>query len=427
MTESNIINRYSVLDLFSGAGGLTEGFLRRNYDFISHIEVNPYASSTLKTRILYHQLVKENRKDIYYQYYNGEIKKDEFLQVCRDIGLNNNGIINQEISNKTRDSIIDQIKSHRKELDCNQNVDILIGGPPCQAYSLLGRGRDPNGMRDDPRNTLYLHYLKFIQEFQPDMFIFENVPGIISAKNGEIYRDFLSKIGELGYCSDREPKILDSQNFGVIQTRKRVIVIGWKKVYDLSYPEFPKKVSDYTVGDILHDLPVLNPGEGTEDLQRYRRGRPSKYLTESGIRTDEKGIRQHSARIHNERDREIYRIAINMWNSRKKRLHYDELPTELKTHRNRVSFHDRFKVVDGEGKSHAVVAHLSKDGHFFIHPDINQARSLTVREAARIQSFPDNYIFEGPRTSQYVQVGNAVPPIMAEGIAVEIEKMLAEI
>ena len=106
-------------------------------------------------------------------------------------------------------------------------------------------------MRDDPRNTLYLHYLKFIQEFNPNIFIFENVPGIISAKNGEIYRDFLFKINELGYRSDITPKILDSQNFGVIQTRKRVIVIGWKKEYDLSYPEFPERVSDYTVGKSL--------------------------------------------------------------------------------------------------------------------------------------------------------------------------------
>ncbi|HOU30596.1 MAG TPA: DNA cytosine methyltransferase [Bacteroidales bacterium] len=427
MTESKTKNRYWVLDLFSGAGGLTEEFLRKNFDFVSHIEINHHASNTLETRILYYKLIKEKQKDLYYQYYNGEISREEFFLECKNIGLINNGIINQEISDNTRDSIINNIKNHMKELENNLNVDVLIGGPPCQAYSLLGRSRDPNRMRTDPRNSLYLHYLKFIQEFQPTFFIFENVPGMISAKNGEIYRDFISKINELGYTSDIKPRILDAQNFGVIQTRKRIIVIGWKRDYDFSYPEFFENKPDVTVNDILRDLPPLNPGEGTDDLQHYRRIRPSKYLSKYGIRTDEKGIRQHSARIHNERDREIYRIAINLWNTKRKRLHYDELPSELKTHRNRTTFHDRFKVVDGNGKSHAIVAHLSKDGHFFIHPDIKQARSLTVREAARIQSFPDNYLFEGPRTSQYVQVGNAVPPLMAEGIAVEIEKMLAEI
>ncbi len=134
---------------------------------------------------------------------------------------------------------------------------------------------------------------------------------------------------------------------------------------------------------------------------------------------------QHLARKHIDRDLEIYRFAVNKWNKEKKRIRYIELPEKLKTHKNQHSFKDRYKVVAGDlPYSHTVVAHISKDGHYYIHPDINQTRSLTVREAARIQSFPDNYKFEGPRTYQFIQIGNAVPPLMSEKISFEIKKSI---
>lgn len=140
-----------------------------------------------------------------------------------------------------------------------------------------------------------------------------------------------------------------------------------------------------------------------------------------GIRGDRDVLRHHRARRHNPRDREIYRRTIDAWNSERRRLKYTELPLELRTHRNTRSFLDRYKVVAGDLPfSHTVVAHISKDGHYYIHPDREQARSLTVREAARIQSFPDNYIFEGPMTSKYRQIGNAVPPLMSEKIALKL-------
>ena len=137
----------------------------------------------------------------------------------------------------------------------------------------------------------------------------------------------------------------------------------------------------------------------------------------------------HISRPNKERDIEIYIRTIEMWNNGHKRLNYNDLPDELKTHRNRKAFLDRFKVVEGdESCCHTMLAHISKDGHYFIHPDIEQHRSITVREAARIQSFPDNYFFEGPRTAQFVQIGNAVPPLMAKGIAegIAIELDLGE-
>ena len=418
-------SQYVVLDMFAGAGGLTEGFFRNGFNVVSHIEMNTYAAQTLETRALYHALVAKGHQDIYYHYYNQEMTRDEFLKECGSLDIPDPGVINCELSHATEDSIVKRVYGGLAEIGRDE-VDVIIGGPPCQAYSVIGRGRDPDRMRNDPRNHLYLHYLRFINEFEPEIFVFENVPGLISARNGEIYSDFLRRIDRLGYYTNAEPQILNAQDFGVLQNRKRIIFIGWKKEYDFEYPAFGCDEIPYHVWDVLKDLPELEPGTGTDGPQSYRAVRPCKYLREYEIRNGQKYVRHHIARSHIDRDREIYRIAIQMWKEGR-RLHYNDLPENLKTHKNRSSFRDRFKVVDGDGVSHAVVAHLSKDGHYFIHPDIRQARSLTVREAARLQSFPDNYLFEGPRTAQYVQIGNAVPPLMAEGIAREIKILLQKV
>ncbi len=415
-------SQHVVLDMFAGAGGLTEGFFRNDFNIVSHIEMSAHAARTLETRALYHALVEKGHEDTYYRYYNQEITRDKYLEECESLSIPDSGVINSELSRATEDSIVKQVYGRLAEIGRDE-VDVIIGGPPCQAYSLIGRGRDPESMRNDPRNHLYLHYLRFINEFEPEIFVFENVPGLVSARNGEIYADFLQRIDKLGYYTHPEPQILNARDFGVLQNRKRIIFIGWKKEHDFKYPEFECDENPNRVQDVLMDLPELEPGTGTDGPQIYGPVPPSDYLQKYEIRNGQKYVRHHIARTHIDRDREIYRIAIQMWNEGK-RLHYDDLPENLKTHKNRSSFRDRFKVVDGDGLSHAVVAHLSKDGHYFIHPDIRQARSLTVREAARIQSFPDNYLFEGPRTAQYVQVGNAVPPLMAEGIAREIKRLL---
>lgn len=420
-------SQYVVLDLFAGAGGLTEGFFQNNFNLVTHVEMNAHAAQTLRTRALYHALVKKGRQDIYYQYYAQNISQEEFREKCWSLGISDDCVINRQLSVETEDSILDDVSARLDEEVNRSDVDVIIGGPPCQAYSIIGRARDSNKMRDDPRNHLYLHYLKFIEKFEPEIFVFENVPGLISAGNGEIFKDFIEKIRELRYNAPAEPQILNAKDFGVLQNRKRIIFIGWRDDLDLGYPEFEKDNPPYNVRDILSDLPELEPGMGTDGPQSYGSGAPSRYLYDYGIRTDETCIRHHIARNHIERDREIYRIAIKLWNEKKKRLQYNELPECLKNHSNQSSFLDRFKVVDGDGLSHAVVAHLSKDGHYFIHPDFKQARSLTVREAARIQSFPDNYLFEGPRTAQYVQIGNAVPPLMAKGIARGIADLLNDI
>ncbi|MDO8872894.1 MAG: DNA (cytosine-5-)-methyltransferase [Methanoregula sp.] len=390
--------------------------------------MNKYAANTLETRLLYHEFHTHEQKDLYNQYYRGKINREQFIETAYDTVDEKPRIVNQELSDSANNSIILDIKKQLKKKYNRTSVDVIIGGPPCQSYSLAGRGKNKEKMHNDPRNFLYKYYLHFLEVFQPEIFVFENVPGLISAKKGTIYNDVIRGCADAGYHLDQSPHILNSSDFEVMQERERIIFIGWKKEHKhLSYPEFSSKKPRGTVMDLLADLPHLQAGEGCDEFQRYKKGLSSQYLLNKKIKNGMGGIRHHLARKHNDRDREIYRIAIKKWNESRHRLNYNELPEELKTHKNRRSFLDRYKVVDSESYSHAVLAHLGKDGHYFIHPDINQARSLTVREAARIQSFPDDYLFEGPRLAKYVQIGNAVPPLMAEGIAGKIERMLKEI
>jgi len=200
-------------------------------------------------------------------------------------------------------------------------------------------------------------------------------------------------------------------------------LVGWSKDIDGEYPLPDKKEHNFFVSDLLNDLPSLKPGEG-KNVMDYD-GPPNDYLKDSGIRDDWNILTHHIARPHNKRDIMIYKKAINAWRKASERLKYTDLPKELQTHKNKKSFLDRFKVVaDNKQQSHTIVAHIAKDGHYYIHPDFRQSRSLTVREAARIQSFPDDYYFEGPRTARYRQVGNAVPPLLAQGIAQKIGEML---
>lgn len=412
----------TVLDMFAGAGGLSEGFFRKGFRFIAHIEKDAYASKTLETRALYHTMKDNGMSDLYYNYLTGKVSRDLLFEETKEFsGDISSSMFNAEISEKTEKPLIKKIQERMKKHHIRK-VDVMIGGPPCQAYSIAGRSRDPRRMEDDPRNYMYHHYITFLKTFKPDIFIFENVLGIFTAKNGSIFQDMLKRIQDVGYVA--EPEILDAADFFVLQKRKRVVLIGRRSECGFEYSEFPSKEHNFYVRDMLTDLPPLQPGDGCEGVQEYAEP-PPRYLIESGIRDKKDVLIQHLARRHNERDREIYRYAIRMWETEKRRIRYSELPEKLKTHRNQKSFEDRFKVVAGDlPYAHTVVAHISKDGHYYIHPDINQARSLTVREVARIQSFPDNYKFEGPRTSQYMQIGNAVPPLMSEKIAEQVKHML---
>ena len=234
---------------------------------------------------------------------------------------------------------------------------------------------------------------------------------------------------------------VDAKNFGVLQSRRRVIIIGWKKTLKLNIPNLEEHKSNLAgkVKSILSDLPALQPGEGIDKYVKYKTN-TNAYLSESAIRNGINILTQHISRPNNKQDKEIYSIAVEKWNYDKKRLNYNDLPDNLKTHKNRHSFFDRFKVVAEDLEySHTVVAHISKDGHYYIHPDAKQNRSISVREAARLQSFPDDYYFEGVkkgniknnlfynRTAAFKQIGNAVPPLMAASLAKSLAKIIKTI
>ncbi len=405
------------IDLFAGAGGLSEGFINAGYKPIAHVEMNKDACDTIRTRTAFHWLKENNKLKLYADYLKSESKNkyDLWNQIPQNLI---NSVINEEISDTTLPKIFKIID---KELS-GKNVDVIIGGPPCQAYSIVGRAR--KNMEDDPRNHLYKHYIKFLKKYNPKMFLFENVPGILSAKNGEYLSKIFKAVRSAGYELQIPPNnYLNAKDFGVLQDRKRVIIIGWRKDLKYSYPEFKTTTNNYQVlKDLFADLKPLKNGEGTLSAVAYHK-EPSEYLKSNKIRNKFDFVTQHIARPNNNNDLEIYRIAVDKWNQGE-RLKYHELPARLIKHSNVESFANRFQVVNGKGVSHTVVAHIAMDGHYYIHPDKKQNRSISVREAARIQSFPDDYFFEGSRSAALKQIGNAVPPLMAQKIALKIKEML---
>lgn len=411
------MKQLTYIDLFAGAGGLSEGFTRSGFKPIAHVEMNKDACDTIKTRTAYHWLKQNKKTRIYNDYLKSEVKNKEELWKNLPEHLIN-AVINKEISENTVPEIFKIID---KELN-GKKVDLIIGGPPCQAYSVVGRARKDMG--SDSRNHLYKHYVKFLEKYKPKMFVFENVPGILSAKNGEYLNKIFKSVRNAGYELAIPPKKhLNAKDFGVLQDRKRVIIIGWKKEMNLKYPEFHLTENNFQIlKDLFSDLKPLKNGQGTLNAVEYFKP-ATEYLKQTNIRTNLDFVTQHIARPNNENDLEIYQIAIEKWNNGE-RLDYAELPKRLIKHSNTDAFVNRFQVVNGKGISHTVVAHIAMDGHYYIHPDKKQNRSISVREAARIQSFPDDYFFEGSRTAAFKQIGNAVPPLMAQKIAEKIKQIL---
>lgn len=410
------------LDVFAGGGGLSEGFIQEGFEPVAHVEADEAACNTLRTRAAFHWLSASGHLDVYSDYLDGRINRDRLYSCIPRSVIGS--VINDEIRPGTMRRIYKKVDS----LLQGRELDVLIGGPPCQAYSIVGRSRDPDGMVEDKRNYLYKCYAKFLARYRPKRFVFENVMGLLSARDrcGKGYLEGMVQLfRRQGY--ETRTSVLCAKDYGVLQNRKRVILVGHRRGEEREYPEPDQWRPRVTVNEVFKDLPPLASGEGQVGPCRLLQAR-SAWQVKAGVRSA-LPVTWHQARPHAERDLEIYRIAVRKWNECRQRLKYSELPSRLKTHRNGESFTDRFKVVAGDLPfAHTVVAHICKDGHYYIHPDIDQNRSITPREAARLQSFPDDYYFEGvngrpSRTHAFRQIGNAVPVFLSRGIAARLREL----
>lgn len=409
-TKSDLMpqeNKYTFIDLFAGCGGLSEGFYRQDFKALAHIEIDHWACETLKERM---------------RYYGYKDAEEKVLEI--DI---------------TSEDIIEQIS---KAVGSSE-VDVVIGGPPCQAYSTAGRVRDSKGMAKDPRNYLFENYVKILEYFSPKFFVFENVLGVLSAKanNKAVFPQIISALGkEYKVIENPQTISFNTVEYGVPQLRKRIIIMGVRKdirskeAMDLykgvvktnwapesSEAERKGLKRFVDVKDAIGDLPFVEPGEdASTDEFDYKCD--NDYLKKIG----HKGIHplyDHCARKHNDLDRERFRQMISHnWSFGQLRRAMPQYE-----HEKARLFDNSYVVQWWDLPSKTILAHLYKDGFQFIHPDESQARSFTVREAARIQSFPDDFIFKGNRSEKFKQIGNAVPPIFAEALAISIKNNLNDI
>lgn len=402
------MRKINVLDLFAGCGGLTDGFEQAGgFHTLACIEWEARPAETLQLRLEKKWRYK-NAKNIVLRYDMQRTK--ELLAGWNDPEYGQNPGLNKIISDK--------------------KVDVIVGGPPCQAYSMAGRVRDENGMQNDYRNYLFESYLKLVVNYKPDFFIFENVPGILSAKPGgiSIINRISNEIKKIGYTISNDLKkeaLFDASDFGVPQSRKRVIIFGVNKTkfsensneiissfYD-SLAIKSRAITKQTVHDAISDLPRLLP-------LNTKIGKPSHQNVECDI-TD------HVPRFHSKRDIKIFKLLAQDIESRKcKYVSVEAIKKLYEKETGRNSSVHKYYVLRWDRQSNTIPAHLYKDGLRHIHPDSAQGRSLTIREAARLQTFDDDYEFVGSMSDKYKMIGNAVPPIFARVIAESILKIYSK-
>ncbi|MEY8258155.1 DNA cytosine methyltransferase [Erysipelotrichaceae bacterium 66-17] len=345
----------NVIDLFSGAGGLSYGFESAGFNILLGIDNDAKALETFE---LNHKGAKS---------------------ICGDI---------TQITYK-KDIV---------PLIGNKEIDVIIGGPPCQGMSLSGPRKF-----DDPRNELYLSYIRLVDEIQPKAFVIENVPGLVSLFGGKIKDSIIEKFSGMGY--NIQYKILCAADYGVPQNRKRVVFVGMKKGI-FNYPS-PKSES-VTCKMALDDLPSLENELGQDNVP-YDKEASNSY--QKLMRAHSKSVRNHVAAAHSERVKKIISLVPDGGN-------YKDLPEEYINSR-------KFHVAWTRFASNKPAPTIDTGHRHHFHYKYN--RVPTVRECARLQSFPDDFIFLGNKTQQFRQVGNAVPPLMAQAIAETLKRKMEEI
>ena len=494
---------FEIIDLFAGPGGLGEGFSAAGRETSTKmkirlsVEMDFEAVETLRLRAF----LRSFENGFPQEYYDALNTGSEFPD-WNELYPENWAEAENEAQQYTLgepgtfEKISKILDDSRKRTSGNT---ILIGGPPCQAYSMAGRSRNKGNEsyvpEEDKRHYLYREYVKILDRLKPAAFVMENVKGILSSRvDGEkVFDLILSDLQNAGdgyvlipLTSDSLPDadslnakdfLVCSEEHGIPQARHRVFVVGIRKdIAEKNSIEFPllhKSQSKVTVSDVINDMPRLrsglSKGDGVYKWQNAVRNQAKRISRSKDVHTEVRLLAKsvvetvklpknrtsiaknksdkipeslrswlvdsclsvtihHQTRGHIEGDLGRYFFSAAYAKSVEPRSPVlKEFPDFLQpNHRNRKSgvFADRFRVQVGSKPSTTVTSHISKDGHYFIHPDSNQCRSLTVREAARLQTFPDNYFFSGPRTKQYHQVGNAVPPFLALKIARVVRELL---
>lgn len=493
----------SVVDLFAGPGGLGEGFSsvldeegNNIFQIIMSVEMEQSAHSTLRLRSFLRKVL--NGDGTVPNEYIDYIREptDQMLENLIELHRAEWEMANSEALHAKLvegDNTLAIEAKERLEKTTHDAV-VLIGGPPCQAYSLAGRSRrtnDKEGLEADEKQTLYKCYLDFIREVHPDVFVMENVQGILTARHRGhgVFERIISDMKGLGYSvrslaaeDAKRPAdyVVHAERYGVPQARRRVILLGVKADSKTAPGTLRETCWRATVGDAMAGLPKLRSGFSLRDerqqdewasfiresareliedeqvdektrveFRHLMRGRmppnrsASKVTYERGLYDNwyrgalgsSRVLTRHDARTHSGDDlkRYLFCSSFAKVNGRSPNL-YDFPDALIPPHKNAqvlktdrtasVAFADRYRTQVADQPSTTITSHIRKDGHYYIHPDPRQCRSLTVREAARLQTFPDDYFFIGNRTAQYQQVGNAVPPMLAQQIAVVVARYL---
>lgn len=400
----------NTIDLFAGCGGLMDGFEQSGkFRTLACVEWEPAPCQNLAKRL----------RDKW-----GYANADEMV-LRFDIQRTS------ELFQGWNDDVYGESAGLDSLVNKGGKVDLIIGGPPCQAYSIAGRIRDENGMRDDYRNYLFESYIKVVKQYRPKAFVFENVPGILSAQPGgvPIIDEIKKTFDEAGYVvlPNLKKALLDFSEFGIPQRRDRIIILGLskevygdsadnllEKFYNELLPKYKCK-KKRTVRDAIGDLPKLYPLmfetkiEGRKTSHTY----PNPHVD------------NHIPRWHSARDIGIFRkLEKDIEDGRNQYTSIEALKKLYEEETGHTSTVHKYYVLRWNEPSNLIPAHLYKDGLRHIHPDSTQARTITVREAARLQTFPDDYVFIGSQMDQYKMIGNAVPPAMSKIIADAIWELL---